>query len=181
MEKSKPCISRNVWEQFWEMMLWFTKAYLSLPYIYLKIEWKLCVNIIDELYDDMDTCTRKKNAWIFLYRMQYKFLVDMNYKNCINFYIKCIKCIFPVMNKSLHAIVVKMCTRRGDQLLHCWNYCPQPHRAHIHCLFSKHWRMSVCAIFFSTWGNSIAHLCFIQNSMSDYILSDCHLLHTNKM
>lgn len=124
---------------------------------------------------------KKKNAWIFLYCMQYKFLVDMNYKNCVNFYIKCIKCIFPVMNKSLHAIVVKMCTRRGDQLLHCWNYCPQPHRAHIHCLFSKHWRMSVCAIFFSTWGNSIAHLCFIQNSMSDYILSDCHLLHTNKM
>ena len=76
------------------------------------------------------------------------FLIDMNHKNCVNFYIKCIKCIFPVMNKSLHAMLVKMCTSRGDPLFHCWNYHSQSHCAHSHYLFSKHWWMSRGAIFF---------------------------------
>mgnify|MGYP001859272356 CR=1 FL=1 len=51
----------------------------------------------------------------------------------------------------------------------------QPHCAHIHCLvsrtFSKLQSMST-GVIFSTWRNSMTHLCFIRTPKSD-ILSDC--------
>ena len=41
-------------------------------------------------------------------------------------------------------------------------------------MFSKHWWMSVGAIFFQHGGrNSVPHFCFICTSMSDTILSEC--------
>ena len=39
-------------------------------------------------------------------------------------------------------------------------------------MLSRCWWMSVGAIF-STWRNSVTHLCFLCTSMSDTILSDC--------
>ena len=57
----------------------------------------------------------------------------------------------------------------------CWNAPPTPHCAHTHCLVFINfqcWWWSMCAIF-PTWRNSVTHLCFIQTSVSDAILSDC--------
>ena len=55
---------------------------------------------------------------------------------------------------------------------HCWNAPPTAHCAYTHnpwvgspSIFSKHWWMSVGAIFF-TWRNSVTHLCFICTSTS---------------
>ena len=54
---------------------------------------------------------------------------------------------------------------------------PLPYCDNIHCLdetetFCKHQKMSMDAIF-STWRNSVTHLCVICSSISDTILSDC--------
>ena len=85
----------------------------------------------------------------------------------------------PAMNTSLHAMLVKICTSRGDplllsSLLKCITSC---HTVLIPTVwspqtFSKCQRMSVGAIF-STWRNSIPHICIIHTSMSDAISSDC--------
>ena len=46
-----------------------------------------------------------------------------------------ISCAFsPVMNKTLHAMFVKICTSRGDHCATAETHHPPPHCAHIHCL-----------------------------------------------
>ena len=81
------------------------------------------------------------------------------------------------MNKSLHAILIKICTSWGDPL--------SPLLKHsTHCLtvltatvwspskFSNCQWMSTDTIF-SPLRDSMTHLCFIHSSMSEVILSDC--------
>ena len=106
-------------------------------------------------------------------------LLDISYKTLFFHIITTISYTFsPVMNKNLHAVLVKICTSRGDPLslsalLKCTTLCL--HCAHIHCLslhtFSKRQWMSRGASF-SAWRNSVTHLCFICTSISDTILSD---------
>ena len=59
-------------------------------------------------------------------------------------------------------------------LLKCTTYCLTVLTSTVWSpeTFSKHQWMSMGAIS-SAWRNSITHLCFIHNSMSDAILSDC--------
>ena len=89
----------------------------------------------------------------------------------------------PVMNKSMHAMLVKTCTGGGDPLL---LKCTTHHLTMFTSTvwssetFSKHQWMSVGAIC-SACRNSVLHLCFIHASMSDTILSEyssaavCHM------
>ena len=85
----------------------------------------------------------------------------------------------PTMNKSLHAVLIKICTNRGDPLL------LSPLMKHTtHCLtvltstlwsplmFSKHHWMSMGAIFFHMEEIRDTPL-LICTSMSDAIVSDC--------
>ena len=81
----------------------------------------------------------------------------------------------PVMNKSLHAALITICTSAGDPLLllpllKCTT-CPS---LGSHPLASLHQvqQASMGAIF-SICGNSMTHLCFIHISMSDTIVPDC--------
>jgi len=83
------------------------------------------------------------------------------------------------MNQSLHAVLVKTCTTGSDplSLLSLLKRTTSCHTVLIPTVwspqtFSKCQRMSVGAIF-STWRNSIPHICIIHTSMSDAILSDC--------
>mgnify|MGYP001852689430 CR=1 FL=1 len=94
----------------------------------------------------------------------------------------------PVMNKSLHATITKICTSGGDPLLllpllECITHHLTVLTFTVWSLqtFSKCWWMLIGAIF-STWRNWIPHLCFILTLKSDTILADCcHLSHGNKM
>lgn len=81
----------------------------------------------------------------------------------------------PVMSKSLHAMLIKICTTGGEPLslfATAYMHHPPPHCAHIHYLVSiniqRQW-ISVGATV-STWRNSIPHFCF--NTLLCY-LSDC--------
>jgi len=62
---------------------------------------------------------------------------------------------------------------------HCWIIPSTLHCTHIHRLVSinnhKHWWMPVGAVF-STWRNSVIHICIVHTSRSDIILSDAPLL-----
>ena len=53
----------------------------------------------------------------------------------------------------------------------------RPHCAHIHCLVSRNIQKASVIVtmdaVFSTWRNSVPHLCFIHTSTSDTILPDC--------
>ena len=89
----------------------------------------------------------------------------------------------PVMNKSLHAVLVKVFSRR-DPLFHsCYNsitaetHHPPPRCAHIHCLVSIHVQQALlnvnrCSFFFPR-RNSMTRLYFFPASMAAAILSDC--------
>ena len=85
----------------------------------------------------------------------------------------------PVMNKSLHATLVKICTSRGDPLL----LSPLLKNT-IHCLTvltSSVWSPKCSASihecqwvsFFSAWRNSVTHLFSVCTSMSHADVSDC--------
>ena len=83
------------------------------------------------------------------------------------------------MNKSLRSTLVNICTSTTDtlplwSLLKCTTHHPTALTSTIWSpeMFSKSLWMSVGAIF-STWWNSMTHLCFKYTSMSDIILSDC--------
>ena len=85
----------------------------------------------------------------------------------------------PAMNKSLHAVLVKICTSRGDplsllSLLRCSTHHLTLLTSTLWSLqtFSKHHYMVMSAIF-CIWKNSLSHLCFILISMSNANLSDC--------
>ena len=87
---------------------------------------------------------------------------------------------FPsAINKSLHAVHVKICTSEGVPLsfLQLQTHRLLPHCTYIHCLVSTNISASIDECqevhFFSVWRNSVTHLCFIDASMSDAILSDC--------
>jgi len=79
------------------------------------------------------------------------------------------------MNKSLHPVLIKICTSRGDLLLPLLK-CTTHHftvltsTAWSPSTFSKHLWMSVGAIF-STWRNSILLICFSHTSMSGTVPS----------
>jgi len=90
-------------------------------------------------------------------------------------------CAFlPVMNNSLHAALLKITTSRGGPLPTVAVATAETHHPPLIVLtslwypqmFSEHWRMSMGTIF-STWRNSVTHLCFMHTSMSDTTLSDC--------
>ena len=83
----------------------------------------------------------------------------------------------PVMNKSLCAALIKICTCGSEpqlqQLKHTTHlltvltstaWSPQ--------MFNKHWWMPVGTIF-STWRNSISPLWFTWTSTSETTVSDC--------
>ena len=78
----------------------------------------------------------------------------------------------PVMNKSLRAVLIKICTSRDDPhsllpLLKCTTHCLTVLTPTIWSpsVFSKRWWMSVGAIF-SSWRNSVTRLCFIHSFIS---------------
>ena len=76
----------------------------------------------------------------------------------------------PVMNKRLHANLVKIC-------MDVWNAPPTTSLC-SHPLFGLHKHsasINKCqrVPFFSSWKNSVTHLCFLGTSMSNAILSDC--------
>ena len=91
----------------------------------------------------------------------------------------------PTVNKSPHAMPVKFAWFSGIWLaFHVMfttaeTHHPPTHCAHIHYLISinvhKHWWMSMGVILkdMEEGRNSIPHLCFIQASMWDTIVSDC--------
>ena len=81
----------------------------------------------------------------------------------------------PALNKSMHAVLVKICASRGDPplLLVLLKPPPAPHCAHIHCLISINVQQVSMGATFSTWRISVTHLCSICASISDAILSDC--------
>lgn len=94
-----------------------------------------------------------------------------------------------VINKSLHVMLIKVCTNRGDHCLchHCWN-TPLTTSLCSHSLFHLH----VCSVsinegcwvqFFSAWRNWVTYLSFIHTSMSDFVrLPHCyHLPQCNKL
>ena len=109
-------------------------------------------------------------------------------QNTISNTVKTINYAFlPVMNKSLHAVLIKICASGDDPpslsplqkhttyhltVLTSTVWSPQ--------MLSKHWMMSVGTIV-SSWRNSVAYLCFTYTPMSDAILSDfpsaasCHM------
>ena len=81
----------------------------------------------------------------------------------------------PAMNKSLHAVLIKICTSGGDPLLPLLKHTIQvspysPLGLHKHSISSDECQW---VPFFSAWRNSMTHLCFIRTSVSDHILSDC--------
>ena len=84
----------------------------------------------------------------------------------------------PVMNKSLSAMFVKICSTGGDLLcLSPLLKCTSPCCVNIHSLVSTNFHqvsvnMSGCN-FFSAWRNSITYLCSIGSPMSDAVLSVC--------
>jgi len=74
-------------------------------------------------------------------RAQYHYLIEqiLSYKTLFfNIVITTSYAFSLVMNKSLHATLVKICTSRGDHC-HChqyWNTPPRSHRAHTCCSVS---------------------------------------------
>ena len=83
------------------------------------------------------------------------------------------------MNKSLHNTRVRISTCGGDLLsllpqLKCITHCLTVPTSTVWSpsMFSECQWMSMGAIF-STWRNSVPHLCFICPSMSDSILPGC--------
>jgi len=87
--------------------------------------------------------------------------------------------VSPLMNKSLHAVLVKICINGDDPLLllPLLSAPPIPHCAHIHCLVSINVRqasVNVSGCHFSTWRNSVMHLFSICSSMSDITASTCN-------
>ena len=92
-----------------------------------------------------------------------------------------ISCAFlPTVNESLRVMLVKNCMAVWNMaclLHHCWNVPPIASLC-SHPLFGLQKRsanIDECQWmpFFSTWGNSMSHLCFIHTSMSDAFVSDC--------
>ena len=104
----------------------------------------------------------------------------LNYKTLFFNIVTTINYAFsPAMNYSLHAALLTICTSGGNPLLlssvmKCTTHCLTALTFTVWSLytFSKCWWMSVGAIF-STWRNSVPHLCFIRTSTPDAILSDC--------
>ena len=105
---------------------------------------------------------------------------NLSYKTLFFSIVTTISCaISRAMNKSLYAVLIKMGTSRDDPwslspLLKCTTYCLSVLTSTVWSpeTFSKHHWMSVGTIF-STWTNSVPHLCFIHTSMSDTIVSEC--------
>ena len=106
----------------------------------------------------------------------YKIVTVMNYA------------FLSAMNYSLHAVLIKICTRGGDTLSPLLKNTTH----HLTVLtftvgsretFSKCQWMSVGAIF-STWRNSMTYIYFICTSRSRVMLTDCplccHLSQGNK-
>ena len=98
----------------------------------------------------------------------------------------------PAMNKSLYTtlITITVIHNMACLLHHCchhWNTLLTTSLLCSHPLTGLHQHSeSVNGCCFSTGGNSVTHLCFICTSISDSILSDCHLFcchlsHDNKM
>ena len=86
---------------------------------------------------------------------------------------------FPSMNRSLHAMLIKICTNRGDPVLQLAVLKCTTHSLTVLTstswspeTVSNHWWMSMGAVF-STWRNSVTHLCFLYISTSGAIVSDC--------
>jgi len=85
----------------------------------------------------------------------------------------------PVMNKSLNAMLVTICTSRGDPRF----LSPLLKRTTHHQTVptSTVWSLSILSesqwmsrrATFSAWRNSVPPLCFIPTSMSDTTVSDC--------
>ena len=88
---------------------------------------------------------------------------------------------FPqAKDKSLHVMIIKISTVRGDTPFHSYNYNtvaemqhPPPHCVHIHWLVSTNVQQISEGPISSIWRKSMTHLCFICTYMSDTILSDC--------
>ena len=91
--------------------------------------------------------------------------------------------LLPAKNKSLNAVLIKICSSGGDPVLlyQCWNTSPTASLC-SHPLFllhkcstsiSEYWHSVIHGCYLFARRNSVAHLCFIHSSMSDAILSDC--------
>ena len=88
----------------------------------------------------------------------------------------------PVKHQNLHATFEKVCTSGDDPLLllpllkHT-TYCLTVLTSTVWfpSVFSKYQWMSTGAVF-STWRNSVPHLCFIHSSMSNIICQTALLL-----
>ena len=136
------------------------------------------------IYED---CLESNACWLFLWKLQQLqraqyYLIEqiLSYKALFfNTATTTSSAFSPVMNKSLHAILIKICTSWGDTLLlspllkHTTHYLtvftstvwfPAPFRKH-------QWKSM--GVVFSTWRNSVIHLCFMCTSMSAAIVSDC--------
>ena len=93
-----------------------------------------------------------------------------------------VSCTFsPAMSWSLLAVLVEICTCRGDLLslspLLKSTIHPPPHCAHVHWVVSINVQQTLMNVsschFFPTWRNSLPPLYSICTSMSDTLLSDC--------
>ena len=82
----------------------------------------------------------------------------------------------PVMNKSVHAVFVKICNGGGDLLSQLLKSITQ-HCTGIHCLISISNQQALMSVngcnSFLMEEFSDRHPCFIDTSISDVILSDC--------
>jgi len=79
----------------------------------------------------------------------------------------------PAINKSLHATFIKICTIRGDALflsplLKCTNHLLSVLTSTVwYSSTFTHHKWMLMGANFSSWNNSVPHLCFIWSSMSD--------------
>ena len=119
-------------------------------------------------------------------------LLDISYKTLFFHIITTISYTFsPVMNKNLHAVLVKICTSRGDPLslsalLKCTTLCL--HCAHIHCLVSINIQQEsmnvnggnfLCMEQFSD--TPLLHMYFHIRHHFVRLSLCCHLSHSSKM
>ena len=89
-----------------------------------------------------------------------------------------LSCTVSLAMKNLHVMLVKICTSEGDSL----SPSIQVKQTTVSLCSRSLFDLQKCSAsiskcqwmqFFSTWRNSVTHLCFICTSMSDVIVSDC--------
>jgi len=89
-----------------------------------------------------------------------------------------VSCAFlPVMNRSLHAMLIKICTSKGDPLSLLLKCTTHPSLCYIHCLVSTNVQQALMNInghhffFLEEFNDTLVPS--IHTSMSDTVLSEC--------